>query len=264
VIGKDPLGNLEGEAAPCKVREWIASIWPIRIDKPGRLSGRFRNGVVVNNPNKDPRLKRLCNTLRIRSAAVNSQKQLNAIFYRRVERPLWDAVPICVAIRDEPFGNGADRTKRPNDDCRAGESVCIKVTNNKDRFTIGPSRSEARDQTRRIREELGGVERSISRIKESAYDIWIVEIALRQQRCECGAEIITHLNGGECFAQRVNARRFSLFKAPAALSLQRDLRACGAHRAPNGTLRGTTRARRTLPRRHALVPPDQQRTGIED
>lgn len=93
-------------------------------------------------------------------------------------------MPICIAIRDEAFSNGTNRTKRPNNDRRASESVCIKVTDNKDRFAIRPSRSETRDQTRRIREELGGVERSITRIKESSYDIWIVEITLRQQRCE--------------------------------------------------------------------------------
>ena len=139
---------------------------------------------MVNNPNKDPRLKRLRDALRIRSTAVNSQKQLNAVLDRRVERPLWDAVPICVAIRDEPFSNGADRTKRPNNDRRAGESICIKVADHKDRFTIRPSRTKARDQTRCVREELGVVERPISRIKESAYDIWIVEVTLRQQHCE--------------------------------------------------------------------------------
>jgi hypothetical protein len=184
VIGKDPLGNLEGEAAPREVREWITCIGPIWIHQPGRLRGRFRNGVVVNNPNKDPRLKRLRDALRIRSTAVNGKQQLNAVLYRRVERPLRDAVPVCIAIRDEPLSNGANRTKRPNNDRRAGESICIKVANDKDRFTIRPSRTEARDQTRCVREELGVVERPISRIKESAYDIWIVEVTLRQQHCE--------------------------------------------------------------------------------
>jgi hypothetical protein len=140
--------------------------------------------VVVNNPNKDPRLKRLRDAHRIRSAAVNGKQQLNAVLYRRVERPLRDAVPVCIAIRDEPLSNGANRTKRPNNDRRAGESICIKVADHKDRFTIRPSRTEARDQTRCVREELGVVERPISRIKESAYDIWIVEITLRQQHCE--------------------------------------------------------------------------------
>lgn len=74
MVSKNPLGDLEGETASRKVREWIARIWPIRIDKPGRLRGRFRNGVVVNDPNKDPRLKCLRDALRIRSAAVNSQE----------------------------------------------------------------------------------------------------------------------------------------------------------------------------------------------
>ena len=184
MVGKNPLGDLEGETASRKVREWIARIGPIWIHQPSRLRGRFRNGVVVNDPNKDPRLKCLRDTLRIRSAAVNGKQQFNAVLYRRVERPLRDAVPVCVAIRDEPLSNGTNRTKRPNNDRRASQSVRIKVANDKDRFTIRPSRSETRNQTRRIREELGGVERSITRIKESSYDIWIVEITLRQQCCE--------------------------------------------------------------------------------
>lgn len=127
---------------------------------------------------------RLRDALRIRSAAVNGEQQLNAVLYRRVERPLGDAVPVCIAIRDESLSNGANRTKRPNNDRRAGESICIKVTNDKNRFTIRPSRTEARDQTRRIREQFRVVKRTITRVKESAYDIWIVEITLRQQHCE--------------------------------------------------------------------------------
>jgi hypothetical protein len=140
--------------------------------------------VVVNDPNKDPRLKCLRDTLRIRSAAVNGKQQLNAVFYRRVERPLRDAVSVCVAIRDEAFSNGADRTKRPNNNRCASQSVRIKVADNKDRFTIRSSGSEARNQTRRIREELGVVERPVARVKESANGVWIAEITLRQQRCE--------------------------------------------------------------------------------
>jgi hypothetical protein len=180
VVGKDPLGDLEGEATPRKVWEWIIGIGPIWIDKPGRLRGRFRDGVVVNDPNKDPRLKCLRDALRIRSTAVNGKQQLNAVLYRRVERTLRDAVPVCVAIRDEAFSNGADRSKRANDDCCAGESVRIKVANDKDRFTIRPSGSETRNQTHRIREELGVVERPVTWVKESANGIWIVEVTLRQ------------------------------------------------------------------------------------
>jgi hypothetical protein len=93
-------------------------------------------------------------------------------------------VPICIAIRDEPFSNGANRTKRPNNDRCAGEPVRIKVANNEDRFTIRPSSSETRDQTRRIGEELGVVERPVAWVKESAYDIWLVHVSLRQQYCE--------------------------------------------------------------------------------
>lgn len=127
---------------------------------------------------------RLRDALRIRSAAVNGEQQLSAVLYRRVERPLGDAVPVCIAIRDESLSNGANRTKRPNNDRRAGKSICIKVANDKNRFTIRPSRTEARDQTRRIREQFRVVKRTITRVKESAYDIWIVEITLRQQHCE--------------------------------------------------------------------------------
>jgi hypothetical protein len=140
--------------------------------------------VVVNDPNKDPRFKCLRDALCIRSAAVNGKQQLNAIFYRRVERPLRDAMPVCIAIRDEPFSNGADRTKRPNNDRCASESVRIKVADNKDRFTIRPSSTETRNETRRIREEFGVVERPVTRVKESANGIWIAEITLRQQRCK--------------------------------------------------------------------------------
>jgi hypothetical protein len=179
VVGKDPLGDLKGEATPRKVREWIVSIGPIRIDKPGRLRRRFRDGVVINDPNKDPRLKCLRDALRIRSAAVNGKQQLNAILYRGVKRTLRDAVPICITVRDEPFSNGADRTKRPNDDRCAGEPVCIKVANNEDRFTIRSSSTKARDQTRRIREELRVVERPIARVKEAANGIWFMHVSLR-------------------------------------------------------------------------------------
>jgi hypothetical protein len=93
-------------------------------------------------------------------------------------------VSVCVAIRDEPFSNGANRTKRPNNDRCAGESVRIKVADNKDWFTIRPSGSETCNQTRRIREEFGVVERPVTRVKESANGIWIAEITLRQQRCK--------------------------------------------------------------------------------
>jgi hypothetical protein len=74
VVGKDPLGDLKGEATPRKVREWIVSVGPIRIHKPGRLRRRFRDGVVINDPNKYPRLKCLRNALSIRSSAVNGQE----------------------------------------------------------------------------------------------------------------------------------------------------------------------------------------------
>jgi hypothetical protein len=180
VVGKNPLGDLEGETASRKVWEWIIGIGPIWIDKPGRLRGRFRNGVVVNDPNKDPRLKCLRDALRIRSTAVNGKQQLNAVLYRRVERTLRDAVPVCVAIRDEAFSNGADRSKRPNNDRCASQSVRIKVADDKDRLTIRSSGSETRDQTRRIREELGVVECPVAWVKESANRIWIVEVTLRQ------------------------------------------------------------------------------------
>ena len=93
-------------------------------------------------------------------------------------------MPICIAIRDEAFSNGADRTKRPNDDRCAGEPVCIKVANDEDRFTIRPSGTEARDQTRRIREELRVVERPVTWVKEAANGIWFVHVSLRQQYCE--------------------------------------------------------------------------------
>jgi hypothetical protein len=179
VVGKNPLGDLEGETASRKVREWIARIGPIWIHQPGRLRGRFRYGVVVNDSNKNPGLKCLRDTLRIRSAAVNGKQQLDAILNRRVERPLWNAVPICVAIRDEPFSNGTDRSKRPNDDCCASQSVCVKVANDEDRFTIRPSGSEARDQSCRIREEFRVVECPVTWVKESANRIWIAEVTLR-------------------------------------------------------------------------------------
>jgi hypothetical protein len=136
--------------------------------------------VVVNDPNKDPHLKCLRDALSIRSAAVNGKQELNAVFYRGVERPLRDAVPICIAIRNEPFSNGADRTKRLNNDRCASESVRIKVADNKDRFTIRPSSTETRNETRRIREELGVVECPVAWVKESANRIWIVEVTLRQ------------------------------------------------------------------------------------
>jgi hypothetical protein len=140
--------------------------------------------VVINDPNKDPRLKCLRDALGIGRTAVNGKQQLNAILYRRVERPLWNAVPICIAIRDEPFSNGADRSKRSNDDCCAGESICVKVANDEDRFPIRPSGTKARDQSCRIREEFRIVECPVTWVKESANRIWIAEVTLRQQRCK--------------------------------------------------------------------------------
>jgi hypothetical protein len=139
---------------------------------------------MVNDPNKDPRLKCLRDALRIRSAAVNGKQQLNAVLYRRVERPFRDAVSVCVAIRNEPFSNGANRTERPNNDRCAGQSVRIKVADDKDRFTIRPSGSEARDQTRRIGEELRVVERPVTWVKEAANGIWLVHVSLREQYCK--------------------------------------------------------------------------------
>jgi hypothetical protein len=168
MVGKNPLSNLEGETTPRKMREWISCIGPIWINKPGRIRWCFRNGVVVNDANEDPRLTCLRDALCVRSPAVNSKQELNAVLYRRVERTLRDAVPVRIAIRDEAFGNGANRTKRPNNDRCASQSVRIKVADDKDRFAVGPSGSETRNQTRRIREELGVVERPVAWVKESA------------------------------------------------------------------------------------------------
>jgi hypothetical protein len=108
------------------------------------------------------------------------------------------------------------------------------------------------------------VQRPITWVKESPHLLWVSHLPLREQRCEWCAEALVNLSRSERLTQCGCTISVNFLNAPTAPSPQRDSRPCGAHHAPSGTLRGATRARRALPRRNALVPPDQQWAGIKD
>jgi hypothetical protein len=63
---------------------------------------------MIDDPNQDPRLKRLRDALPVCGATVNGEQEFNAIFNRRSECALGYTVPVCVAIRNVALCNSAD------------------------------------------------------------------------------------------------------------------------------------------------------------
>jgi hypothetical protein len=112
---------------------------------------------MINDPDHDPRFKRLRDSLPICGATVNGKQKFNAILHRRSECALGYAVPVCVAIRNVALCNGTDRTKCSNDDRCAREAICVEIADNEHRLALGACRSKAGDQTCSIWKECGVV-----------------------------------------------------------------------------------------------------------
>ena len=108
---------------------------------------------MINDPNKNARLKRLCDALAISGTAVNGEQQLYAIFHRGGECPLWYAMPIRIAVRNVAFGNRPNRAKRANHNCSPSEAICVKVANNEHWFALSASCAKSSDQPSSIRKE---------------------------------------------------------------------------------------------------------------
>jgi hypothetical protein len=81
VIGKDSLGDLEGEPAPRKLRERVCCVGAIRVDQPRRACRLWRDRVVIDDADEDPCVARLFNTRAISSAAIDCGDSREAIAF---------------------------------------------------------------------------------------------------------------------------------------------------------------------------------------
>ena len=171
---------------------------------------------------------------------------------------------VAFAVWDVALGNRADRAQRTNHDRRPRQAIRIKVTNDENGLPRFTGSSQARDEACCIREKLWRVQRSITGIKKTLHSVWGERASDCEEFGQRITQIFTHITRAKDLAERVNYLSLGGFNTPAALG--DDSAACWgrAHREPTGTLGGSACARRTLSRRNALFPPDEERAGVED
>jgi hypothetical protein len=197
VIGKDPLGDLEGEPAPRKLRERICGVGAIRVDQPRRACGLRWDRVVIDYADKDPCVARLFNTRAISGAAIDCDQEFDAILDRRADRPFGDPMPIGVSLRDVPLSDRPRRAQGANEDCSASEAVGIEVADDKHRLALRRCGAQPRDQSWRVREERWVVQRCIARVEEAARNGRVGKATLCEKRTDVEVESLGESRRGK-------------------------------------------------------------------
>ena len=174
---------------------------------------------MIDDTHQDPRIQSLRDALTVPRSTVNRQDELNAIFCRRLERPLWYSVAIAVAMRDEALGDRTDRTQRADHDRGAGEPVCVEIADHEDRFPRLTRGAQPGDQSGRVWQKLRRVQSAVSWVEEPLDLLWFTQAPQRKELGQRIAQLVPHLDRVQRVAERVHQFAFWGFDAPTMLGI---------------------------------------------
>jgi hypothetical protein len=182
MVGEEPLGNLEREAAPSKVREGVGRVCTVWIHEP--ISGCWSrwDRMVVDDPHGNSRSVRLFHSLNVAGPTVDSKQKFDAVFLGSRQSPNRDPMPICRALGDVALCNCASLSQGANHDRSARQTICIEVANDENRLTCLARLLESRDKVSCIREEHRVMERPITHVEEASNRLGMRNVAAREKR----------------------------------------------------------------------------------